>query len=99
MSAQIESIPRLTPISGPRIRQHRVLEQMAEGPVVLTQHGCAAAVPVEPDLWNDLVQRLEDLQDALDVVRGREEVQEEPASARPWEQVRAELEARERCGA
>jgi prevent-host-death family protein len=96
MSAQIESIPRPTPISDLRIRQNSVLAQVAEGPVVLTQRGRAAAVLVKPDLWNELVQRLEDLQDALDVMRGREERLEDPSSGRPWEELRADLEARER---
>jgi prevent-host-death family protein len=95
MSTQIESIPRLIPISDLRIHQNSVLARITEGPVVLTQHGRAAAVLVEPDLWNELVQRLEDLQDTLDVMRGRQEMREDPASAVPWQEVRAELEARE----
>jgi prevent-host-death family protein len=92
VNACIEAIPRLVPISDLRIRQNVVLAHVAEGPVVLTQHGRAAAVLVEPELWNELVEQLEDLQDALDVLRGREEMRQDPSSARPWEEVKAELE-------
>jgi prevent-host-death family protein len=95
VNTQIESIPKLIPMSDLRIHQNSVLARIAEGPVVLTQHGRAAAVLVEPDLWNELVQRLEDLQDTLDVMRGHQEMQEDPASVVPWEEVRAELRARE----
>lgn len=94
MNSQIESIPKLVPISDMRIHQNALLAQMAEGPVVLTQRGRAAAVLVEPGLWNELVERLGELQDTVDALRGRQERAADPTAARSWEDVRAELMAR-----
>ncbi|MFQ5796297.1 MAG: type II toxin-antitoxin system Phd/YefM family antitoxin [Candidatus Bipolaricaulia bacterium] len=35
-----------------RQTQNEVLEKLSEGPVVLTQHGEATAVLVDPEQWN-----------------------------------------------
>ncbi len=62
-------IPELIPISELRIRQSSVLEQLKQGPVVLTQRSKAAAVLVDPDQWNRLMEQLEDLQDLITVLQ------------------------------
>ncbi len=62
------TIPELVGISDLRLRQSEVLNRLRAGrPIVLTQHTQPVAVLVSPDLWNQLVERLEDLEDALEV--------------------------------
>lgn len=48
-------------------RTHQVgtLAAIQEAPVVLTQNGRGAAVLVVPDQWNNLLDRLEDLEDTI----------------------------------
>ena len=67
------TVPELIPISDLRQRQREILEHLSEGPVVLTQHGRAAAVLVHPGQWNRLLEEFEDLHDALDAVEARGE--------------------------
>ena len=64
-------IPELVPISGLRTRQKQILDSLSKGPVVLTQHGRAAAVLISPEQWNHLVETLENLTDALDAIEMR----------------------------
>ena len=75
------TIPELVPISELRQRQQAILDQLAQEPVVLTLHGVAVAVLVDPRQWNELMTRLDDqedaaagLQAALDVARGQDVV-------------------------
>jgi prevent-host-death family protein len=62
-------LPPIIPISDIRKRQQEILEQVAHSPVVLTQHGKAAAVMVDPDTWNQIMEELEDLRDLLTIQR------------------------------
>ena len=64
----MELIPEIVPISDLRAQQNAILERLAEHPVVLTQHGRAAAVLVHPEQWNRLVETAEDLSDALEAL-------------------------------
>ena len=64
-------VPEILPISELRQQQDKVLTKLAEGPVVLTQHGRAAVVMLSPQEWNQIVEELEDLQDALDAIEAR----------------------------
>ena len=59
------AIPKIAPISDFRSRQNELLQQLAEGPLVLTQHGRAAAVLVSLEEWNQLIEQLEYLEDSL----------------------------------
>jgi PHD/YefM family antitoxin component YafN of YafNO toxin-antitoxin module len=68
----VSVIPEIRPFSDLRIRQAEILEKLSEGPVVLAQRGRAAAVLVELEVWNRLIQRLEDLEDALEVIEARQ---------------------------
>lgn len=52
-------IPELVPISKLRLTQNEILGKFSQSPVVLTQHGEAAAVLVDPKMWNDLLEELE----------------------------------------
>ncbi len=66
-------IPELVPISDIRQRQVEILASLAGGPIILTQHGRAAAVMVSPAEYERMVAALEDAQDALDAAAARRE--------------------------
>jgi len=68
----MDPVPEIMPISDLRLHQSEVLEKLPAGqPVILTQYGRAVAVMVGPDLWNRLLEQLEDLHDAVDVLQAR----------------------------
>ena len=62
-------------ISALRLKQTEVLAKVKEGPVLLAQRSEAVAVLVTPELWNELVERVEDLEDALAVAVARNEAE------------------------
>lgn len=68
----MQTIPNLLPISELRQQQNKILQMLSDGPVVLTQHGRASVVLVSPEQWNQMVNQLEDLQDALNAVEARQ---------------------------
>jgi len=78
----MSAIPKILPLSDLRIRQGAVLEELAEGPVVLAQRGRPAAVLVSAERWNRLLERLEFLEDSLDAaeIRARIAAGEEKVS-------------------
>jgi prevent-host-death family protein len=67
----MNAIPETLPISELRFHQSEVLDQLSNGPVLLTRQGKAAAVLVDPVEWNRIVEQIEDLQLALDAVETR----------------------------
>ena len=50
-------MPELVPISDIRQRQVEILASLAAGPVILTQHGRAAAVMVSPAEYDRIIDR------------------------------------------
>ena len=54
---------------------------------VVDDQGAKRAVIVEYELWEEIIARLEDLEDALEMRRLREHNEE----SIPWEQAKAEL--------
>ena len=68
----MDAMPVTVPISELRLHQSEVLEKLSEGPVLLTQRGRGAAVLTSLETWNRLMQRMEDLHDALDVMEARQ---------------------------
>jgi PHD/YefM family antitoxin component YafN of YafNO toxin-antitoxin module len=64
-------MPELLGISELRLRQNEVLQKLKEGPILLAQRSQAVAVMVSPEMWNEMVERIEDLQDALAVAQAR----------------------------
>jgi prevent-host-death family protein len=64
-------IPDIVGISDLRLRQNEVLSRLHKGPVVLTQHSRAVAVLVSPEQWNEIIERLEEAEDALDILEAR----------------------------
>jgi prevent-host-death family protein len=89
----MDVIPELVPISGLRTRQNEILDQLADRPVVLTQHGRAAAVLVSPEQWNLLVEMVEDLTDALDALEMRARIASGEETVRDWADIEEELDA------
>ena len=65
------TMPQLFGISELRLHQGEVLRKLKEGPILLAQRSQAVAVMVSPELWNELVERIEDLEDALAVAEAR----------------------------
>lgn len=87
----IERVPLTIPVSDLRNEQARILEQLGEGPILLTQRGRAAAMLVEPSLWNLLIDRLADLEDIINGLDAYYEYQQDPSSARPLDELEEEL--------
>jgi prevent-host-death family protein len=71
----MNTIPITIPISDLRTRQNQILAELPHEYVVLTQHGRPAAVMVSPDQWNRLMEDREKLQDALDAVEARRDLE------------------------
>jgi len=72
-------MPGIVPISEMRKRQAEVLAEIGRRPVVLTQHGRGVAVLVSLEEWERLLERLEDLDDAVTTLEAREQDMEPPA--------------------
>jgi PHD/YefM family antitoxin component YafN of YafNO toxin-antitoxin module len=67
----LNKVPEIVPISEMRTHQAAILEQLKQGPIVLTHHSKAAAVLVDPNYWNWLLEQLEDARD-LATIRQQE---------------------------
>jgi prevent-host-death family protein len=89
MEKMMREIPNLMPISELRIHQNQVLAKLNEGPMVLTQHGRAAAVLVGPEYWNRLQEMIEDLEDSVDALQAKIELLTGQDESVPWEEVKA----------
>jgi len=72
----MDKVPELVPISEMRTHQAAILEQLKQGPIVLTHHSRAAAVLVDPSHWNRLLEQLEDARD-INVIRQQESEEEQ----------------------
>ncbi len=84
--------PGIIPISDNRKYQARVLEEIDKRPVVLTQHGRGVAVLVSIEQWENLNERLEDLEDSMTALEARLSQVDEPGV--PLDEVLAELNIR-----
>lgn len=89
----MNKVLELIPISRLRQEQNEVLKRLAEGPVVLTQYGDAAAVLVDPDQWNQIVEELETWMDSFDALEARLALAIGEDEVLDWEEARAELDA------
>ena len=58
------AVPEIYGVSDLRVRQNEILAKLREGPVVLTQRTRAVAVMLSPERWNELLEELDNLQDA-----------------------------------
>ncbi len=87
----MDRIPEIVPISALRLRQSEVLKKLPAGPVVLTQHGKAVAVMVDPEAWNRITEQLESLADSVDALAAKLALLEGKEETIPWEDVKATL--------
>lgn len=78
---------RIVPLSDAKVRLHELVRELAERRVVLVRHGRPAAVMLDFQSYEDLIARIEDLEDRLSVFEARDE----PADLRiAWEKLKAE---------
>jgi len=61
----MDRVMKIVSLSDFRIHQVETLAAIQGAPVVLTQNGRGAAVLVVPEQWNSLLDRLDDLEDAV----------------------------------
>ncbi|MCP4428623.1 MAG: type II toxin-antitoxin system Phd/YefM family antitoxin [Chloroflexi bacterium] len=81
------------PVSDLRTKQAAILTNLHEAPILLTQRGRGAGVLVHPDLWNEMVELLDDYEDILVAKERMKEAESEPSVMRPISDLRASLEA------
>ncbi len=62
MNRLIPAMPTF-PASSMRREQGEIFRQLEKSPILFTHHGSAAGVLVHPDLWNRLIELLEDKDD------------------------------------
>lgn len=80
----MDAVPEMIPISKLRLVQNEVLRKLDNGPVVLAQRSKAAAVLVSPKQWNELLERLELLEDSLDAVEIKERITRGEEKVMDW---------------
>ena len=62
------------PVSDMNRNPNAILDLLASGPVVLMQRSTPAGVIVSPKEWNSLFDRLEELEDAVEIWKGKYEL-------------------------
>jgi len=82
------------PMSDLRTKQAKILAQLHDMPILLTQHGRGAGVLVHPDLWNEMVEIVTEYEDILIAQERMEEAKRDPTGC-PISELRARLEANE----
>ena len=80
------------PVSDLRTRQAEILSRLRETPILLTHRGESAGILVHPDVWNDLVDFLDDYEDALIAVQRAEEAKDDPQVMQPLAALRRRLQ-------
>lgn len=90
------TVPDLIPISELRQRQKDILGGLEREPVVLTQHGVAVAVLVDPRQWNALMAMVEDLDDTVAALEARLALATGEDHPLPWDEVKVRLDAASR---
>ncbi len=86
-------MPKTVPISDLRQRQNEILSKLSEEPVLLTQHGRAAAVLVDPEQWNRLLEEFEDMYLALEAIEIKARIDRGEEEITDWAEFEAELDA------
>lgn len=79
------------PVSELRTHQAEILRRLRETPIMLTHRGESAGVLVHPEVWNDLVDFLEDYEDAIVAMQRAEEAKSAPGSMQPLDDLRKRL--------
>ena len=78
---------RTTTVSQLRAALASYLDDLSEGPLVVLSHSRPAAVLLDPEMFNGLMERAELLEDLLDGQRAIAEYLREPGSAVDAEEV------------
>ncbi|MFZ4659934.1 MAG: type II toxin-antitoxin system Phd/YefM family antitoxin [Caldilineaceae bacterium] len=89
--AMMNPVPYTIPISDMRFQQSALLARVEESPVVLTKQGRAVAVLVDPNYWNQILEELEDMADALAVAQAKIAVLRGEEELLDWATVKQEL--------
>lgn len=89
----LERVPHTIPVSDLRNEQARILEQLGDGPILLTQRGRAAAMLIAPQNWNQLIDHLETLEDSVDALLAKIELLEGDDETVAWDVAKVELDA------
>jgi prevent-host-death family protein len=89
----VHPIPKTIGASELRDNQAEVLDHIAEGPVLVARHNRAAAVLVDVETWNRVLEELADLQDACVAMERLRAARQDPDRLRPLEDVEKDLDA------
>ncbi len=60
----MNTVVEVAPISDLRHRQNEIIDQLAKGPVILTQHGRGTAVLLSMQQWQEITECLQSMADA-----------------------------------
>jgi PHD/YefM family antitoxin component YafN of YafNO toxin-antitoxin module len=90
----MDTIPKLVPLSELGLNQADILAALDEGPLVLTRENQAAVVIVDADYWNQMVEELANLRDALDAVDAYRTYRQSSEYVKSWQVVRETLIAK-----
>ena len=85
-------VPHTIPISDLRFHQSEVLAQVAENPVILTKQGRGVAMLVDPAYWNQIIEELDDLADALAIAQSKLALASGEEELTDWATVKQELQ-------
>lgn len=61
--------PQIVPVTDLRMKHVQVFELLSKGPVILAQRSRPAAVLVSVELWDRLMERLDDQDDLIEVLQ------------------------------
>lgn len=84
-------VPHTIPISDLRFQQSEVLTRVEAAPVVLTRQGRAVAILVDPTYWNQMIDELDDLADALAIAQSKLALASGEEELTDWATVKQEL--------
>ena len=71
----MNKIPQIESISTMKHQYNHVLNKLQTGPVVLTQHGQAVAILVDPTEWDRAVDEREELKDVVALLKAELEIE------------------------
>lgn len=71
---QLERVPQTVSMNEMKNQTTKVAEMFAKGPVILMNRATPQAVLVAPEQWNALLDRMEELQDAITTLQAELEI-------------------------
>jgi PHD/YefM family antitoxin component YafN of YafNO toxin-antitoxin module len=90
----MDTIPKLVPLSELGLSQADILAALDEGPLVLTRENQAAVVLVDAGYWNQMVEELANLREALDAMDAYQTYRQSSEYVKSWKVVRETLVAK-----